>query len=545
MTKRTNIPTLSPLQSNTSEPIIQAAELQTEAMAESSVAQASPEGAATSTPEEKTQEADAESPVAPTASESIATEKSKETNAGSPVTVTPASQASEATSTPEENAPEANAESSVAPASSPSTETPAPKAKAEIYGIPERMKDKDGTFFTWRPPYSVDLEDVKTVQKAVAQATYDHKLRHERRVLPSSTESYGTTRKLFERVKQAIAQQTQLDARNSALCTYSVFSTWFQELLSFAPILAITGWPDEGEAVLRTLRYFCRHGFLVQGPKIADLRSYYFEVATPTFLIYEPNLSKSMASFLACSTRRGFYEYKDGYYFDCFGPKVIYLGENMPVKSMLAHTVHVNASPSPGVASKYAEPLSEDVTVRFQNQLLKYRIEHLTSVHQSEFIVTGLTAESNAIATAFGRCVVDAPDLQSELVELLTPCSDEQIAERVDPHRALAVDAALHLFHQGKNQILVGEIAGEVDRTLAARGERLTYSPEKIGHALKKAGLFSKRLGAAGNGFVLDHAMQVKLHEVAKAYGCAGLEEGQENLHCALCEQNKADAEDV
>jgi hypothetical protein len=56
---------------------------------------------------------------------------------------------------------------------------------------------------------------------------------------------------------------------------------------------------------------------------------------------------------------------------------------------------------------------------------------------------------------------------------------------------------------------------------------------------LKKAGLLSRRMGAAGNGFQLDHATQVLLHEVAAAYGCVGLTENNENLHCTLCEQNK------
>ena len=81
----------------------------------------------------------------------------------------------------------------------------------------------------------------------------------------------------------------------------------------------------------------------------------------------------------------------------------------------------------------------------------------------------------------------------------------------------LAVGAALSLNHQGKDQILVGEIAAEVNRRLTDRGERIQCSPEKVGHCLKKAGLLSRRLGAAGNGFVLDHATQVLIHEVAAA----------------------------
>jgi hypothetical protein len=56
---------------------------------------------------------------------------------------------------------------------------------------------------------------------------------------------------------------------------------------------------------------------------------------------------------------------------------------------------------------------------------------------------------------------------------------------------------------------------------------------------MKKAGMLSRRVSAAGNGFVLDHATQVRIHDVAASYGCVGLTDDKENLHCSLCQQNK------
>jgi hypothetical protein len=103
----------------------------------------------------------------------------------------------------------------------------------------------------------------------------------------------------------------------------------------------------------------------------------------------------------------------------------------------------------------------------------------------------------------------------------------------------LAVGAALTLCHQGKERALVGEIASEVDRIQKERGERLHYSPEKVGHRLRNAGLLTRRLGAAGNGLMFDRATQILLHDVAKAYGCVGSSSGKENLHCPLCTDKK------
>jgi len=224
---------------------------------------------------------------------------------------------------------------------------------------------------------------------------------------------------------------------------------------------------------------------------------------------------------------------------DYFCPKAIFVGEDLLAKSVLQNYLHISASRAPEVESQHAAPLSAETRQSIQNQLLGYRLENLPAVVQSDFTVSGLTSELNAIGTALGRCIVDAPDLRAQLVSLLGPYSEHQLAERRDSLGMLAVGAALSLCHQGKVQFLVGEITSEINRILKDRGERLQYSPEKVGHKLKKAGLLSRRLGAAGNGFVLDHATQILIHELAASYCCVGLADDRENLHCPLCEQTK------
>ena len=183
--------------------------------------------------------------------------------------------------------------------------------------------------------------------------------------------------------------------------------------------------------------------------------------------------------------------------------------------------------------------MTEEMTQKMQNQLLRYRSEHLPGVSKLELCAANLSPDFNAIASALCECIVDAPDLQNNLVSLLTPYSEQQLAERLDELGTLAVGTALALCHQGKNQILINEIATEVNRVLKDRGERIQYSPEKVGHRLKKAGLLSRRVSAAGNGFFLDHATQVRIHEVAACYGCVGVADDMESLHCSLCQQKK------
>jgi hypothetical protein len=72
------------------------------------------------------------------------------------------------------------------------------------------------------------------------------------------------------------------------------------------------------------------------------------------------------------------------------------------------------------------------------------------------------------------------------------------------------------------------------------RGERLNYSAETIGHRLKKVGLFTRRLGKAGKGLVMDLATTTRVHELAAVYGGVGLDQTESNLHCPSCIENKS-----
>ena len=133
-----------------------------------------------------------------------------------------------------------------------------------------------------------------------------------------------------------------------------------------------------------------------------------------------------------------------------------------------------------------------------RNCLLNYRNRNLGKVHSLGFHPRGLSPEAHAIANALGSCVVDAPQLQMELVALLRPQHQQQIADRSDSVEALVAGAALALCHQGKDQVYVKEIAVEVNRLLVARGETMQLTPEKVGHKLKKVGLLYPEVESGG-----------------------------------------------
>jgi hypothetical protein len=390
--------------------------------------------------------------------------------------------------------------------------------------------------------FSLPPNEAGLFEKSRAQAEYKRDP-WESMPLPAGYATYGTTEELFARIKLAIAEQTHLSDKDSALLTLWVFSTWFHDVLSIAPGLVVSGPAHEGDAVLRALYAFSYHPVLVAGMTGATLSAIQWN-KKPTLLFFEPNLSRRLASLLCSSTRRGYLSVRtvpgaSKSAFDYYGPKAIYAGEDPPIRAMLEHCVHINALPASGRHSQHVVPMPGEMVQKLQSQLLRYRSEHLPEVAKLELHAAGLSPDFNAIASALCECIVDATDLQKELVSLLAPYSEQQIAERLDDLGTLSVGAALALCHQEKDQILINKIAAEVNRVLNERGERIQYSPEKVGHRLKKAGLLSRRVSAAGNGFVLDHATQVRIHEVAASYGCVGSTDKEANLHCSLCKQNK------
>jgi hypothetical protein len=258
---------------------------------------------------------------------------------------------------------------------------------------------------------------------------------------------------------------------------------------------------------------------MMTGINSTDLKSVNWQIP-PTLLCYAPNLTKQMAALLGSSATRGYLVADAGYYKGLYGPKAVYLGEEVSVDRIPRCSVQVNVLPTAtACATEKASRLAEPEVQELQNQLLSYRLKNLVRVYNSNFDASTLTSDTCAVANALGACIVDSPELQSQLISLLTPVEDQRHADRSTGIEAIIFEATLSLCHQGKAQIRVGEIATEVNRIAKASSERLIYSAETVGHQLKKIGLVTRRLGKAGKGLVMDRPTMTRVHELATAYG--------------------------
>jgi hypothetical protein len=299
----------------------------------------------------------------------------------------------------------------------------------------------------------------------------------------------------------------------------------------------LTGPAHQAVRVLRTLNDLCYAPALMAAFRSSDLKVVNFNFRT--LLISQPNMNDQTAALLGNLTNRDFMMVEEGYYRYSAGSRSVYVGENPTIKK-IQNAIYINvAAPSCAVP-----PTRPEWVANLPGQLSLYRDKHLEQVCRLEFSPSGLSLEAHAIANALGSCIIDAPELQSELVALLKPHDRQQAADRSDSLEALVAGATLTLCHMGQEQIFVKEIAAEVNRILEDRGETLRLSPEKVGHRLKKIGLLTRTLSQAGNGLLLDGATKVRVHEVAAAYRMEDSIAESENLHCPLCHKNETVMED-
>jgi hypothetical protein len=403
--------------------------------------------------------------------------------------------------------------------------------------IEEPVRTSKNKMTTWKPLFEAEQGFEGSLKEIIQRADLV-RAPWNATPLPTGSAPYGSTEELFGRLQQAIAGQACLPEQISALLSYWTISTWFSDGLSFAPALAIVAPGFEGDMVLRTLRNFCRFPMILTRADTTSLLRANWHT-TPTLLFYDPNISKQMVATLGCSSARGYMINVGSEYKDFYGPKAIYLGEDVSVDRIPHCSLQVRLQPTaPGSPRPYLLEPTRAVVQDLQNQLERYRTQNLVRVYNSDFDASELTSDTRAIASALGACAIDSPGLQSQLISLLAPLENQRQTERSTSLEAVTVEAALNLAHAGNAQMLVHEVANEVNRITQARGERLHHSPETIGHRLKKVGLSTRRLGKSGRGLAMDLATNARVHELAALYCGVGLEQ-DEKPHCQLCAENR------
>lgn len=106
-------------------------------------------------------------------------------------------------------------------------------------------------------------------------------------------------------------------------------------------------------------------------------------------------------------------------YKDFFGPKAIYLGEDVSPGRTPPFSVQVNVLPAGSACVEVKGTRLTELEIQdLQNRLMGYRLKNLSTVYLSDFNASALTSDTGAVASALGACIVDSPGLQSETSSL-------------------------------------------------------------------------------------------------------------------------------
>jgi len=108
--------------------------------------------------------------------------------------------------------------------------------------------------------------------------------------------------------------------------------------------------------------------------------------------------------------------------------------------------------------------------------------------------------------------------LQHGIIELLKERDEQLRVDHASGQNGMVLRAVLWHCHQhNQQQVFVREIAATANQLYREEGESLTISNETVGHVLKNLGLYTRRLGKAGRGLMLDKATQSRAHELSYA----------------------------
>jgi hypothetical protein len=223
-----------------------------------------------------------------------------------------------------------------------------------------------------------------------------------------------------------------------------------------------------------------------------------------------------MAALLDASNKPGYFVSSGKDVWQFYGAKCIYLGEDGNERVVGPRSIHIHAGRN---ASAAVRPLpANEVVQDLQNQMLYYRLVAHGRVASSNFRGARLLPELCALAQVLAAPFEGDPELQKGIVELLKELDEQVRVDRSCGLSAVVLRAVLWYCHQpDQQQVFVREIASTANQIYSEEGESLKSSNEAVGHLLKNLGLYTRRLGNAGRGLMLDKATQSRAHELSYA----------------------------
>jgi hypothetical protein len=329
--------------------------------------------------------------------------------------------------------------------------------------------------------------------------------------LPSKPTDCGSTVEMFGQIRDFFLGHGVSEDATQA-CTYFAFASWFPESLPVAPFLLLTGTQAEARVLLRLLTCVVRHGLPLAEINLASFHCLPMHVQ-PTLLIapVHPSMWKL---FSASSHPATFVPNKNGLT-DAYCAKAAYAGSTS--WAVCEDSILISCTLRGGKLPFVNGLMLEKLAAHFQPKFLDYRLKHVAQVRDANFDAMMLPIPLRMLARALGSCIVDAPELQADVVRMLESQDDELRANRsLDPN-FVTIEAMLVHCHgeNGFTRVGVGEIASTATAIMADRGETAVFESKGMGSLLRLLGFRAKR---DSKGFAIHLTPDIRrlIHRLAR-----------------------------
>lgn len=360
--------------------------------------------------------------------------------------------------------------------------------------------------------------------------------------LPTRCMPYGTTRKLFLQVSQAISRATHLAEPVVGPLVYFVFATWLIEFLPVAPCFwVVVPATASAAALAHILRLVCRRALVVPELTTTGLRSLPTGLR-PTVIATVSRVTRELQRALHASSRPGLYlPSGSNDVVDLFCAKIVFAKEPLRDAAAAGYPVEIALTPTLDYVPPMNSRDSQRVMADLQGQLLRYRLVNHAKLTAPNLDLGGLTAPMREAAHALAMCIVDEVELQSQVLRFVKP-QDRQIqADQASVIESIILEGLLAACHDTKADIVsILKLTQTVNTIVAGRGEPFQVSPEIVGWKLRALGIGSQFIAGGRKGLRLLDATRVRIHELATAYGVRTMRIGVIDGICSQCAQSRS-----
>jgi len=350
--------------------------------------------------------------------------------------------------------------------------------------------------------------------------------------LPSKCGHFESTAELFTASRELLMSRG-FPEEVALTSTYFVFSTWFPEFLPIAPCLSIAGPRPEAALLLQLLGCLVRRPLPLGDVTRSGLCSLPMHLQ-PSLLIDQQRISRSAWELLSRSNQHtANVPRKDGLV-NIFCAKAVFCEDAICAGNLGDGTFHINAPPSRGRLPILIATDKNEIATAFQSRFLAYRARNICKVRDSQCDFLEFDSRIRILGRVLGAPIVDAPELQADLIPLLRAYQAAIRASKLHDLRCVVIEALLlHCHEKSGEKLFVGQLTKDVNLILKGRGETTEFKPESIGTILRGQG-FSPKRGSQGYGILLNESNRRFIHDLAARFGVAEAQEGARKcLHCA------------